>query len=261
MKKIFGLFLAIMLLVPCVLAKDLRFVQVTDVKYDTSAKNEKLKTAVSEINNQKDVDFIVFTGDNIAHPTKKNLKGFLAEAKKLKKPFYVVIGDRDVNKRKDFGKKEFTKYVHRHVCGYKAKTPNYVFERGGVVFLVADGAKEVIPSTTGYYKDDVLEWLDANLSVYSNKPVVILQHFPVVPPAKRETYYTFKSDKYLEILSKHDNVKAVVAGHFGVNNEQTADNIVHISTAPLPYYRIIDLIDYDKDNMTIWAEVKEISNK
>ncbi|MBR6127118.1 hypothetical protein IKQ21_05480, partial [bacterium] len=108
------------------------------------------------------------------------------------------------------------------------------------------------------YKDDVLEWLDAHLVLYSEKPVVILQHFPVVPPAKRETYYTFKSDKYLEVLSKHKNVKAVVAGHFGVNNEQTVNDVVHISTAPLPYYRIIDIIDYDNDNMTIWAEVKEI---
>ncbi|MBR6126357.1 metallophosphoesterase, partial [bacterium] len=144
MKKLFGLFLALMLFIPSVLAKDLRFVQITDVKYDASANNEKLKTAISEVNKQKDVEFIVFTGDNIARPTQKNMKGFISEAKKLKKPFYVVIGDRDVNKRKDFGKKEFTKYVHRHVRGYKAKTPNYIFEKGGGVFMVADGAKEVI---------------------------------------------------------------------------------------------------------------------
>lgn len=256
MKKIFGLFLALILLTPAAFSKDLRFVQVTDVKYDASAKNDSLKSAINAINKEKDVKFVVFTGDNISRPTEKNMKAFLKEAKQLKTPFYVTIGDKDVNKRKDFGKKEFIKCIRRNVWGYKPKTPNYVFERDGVVFMVADGAKEVIPSTTGYYKDDVLEWLDANLDLYKDKPVVILQHFPIVPPSNKETYFTFKADQYLDLLSKHNNVKAVIAGHFGVNKEQDVNGITHVSTAPLPCYRVIDLIDYNSDNMTIWAEVK-----
>ena len=258
MKNILSLFLTLILLSPTVFGKDLRFVQITDVKYDASSKNDTLKTAINTINKERDVNFVVFTGDNIARPKKENLKGFLSEAKKLKAPFYVVVGDKDVNKRKDFGKKEYTKCLKKNIRGYKPKTTNYAFERSGIVFLAADGAKEVIPSTTGYYKDNVLEWLDANLDLYSDKPVVILQHFPIIPPVNKETYYTFKADEYLKVLSKHNNVKAIVAGHFGVNKEDTINGIIHISTAPLPCYRVIDLIDYDSDNMTIWAEVKEI---
>ena len=153
-------------------------------------------------------------------------------------------------------KKDYAKYVHKFARSHKPKTPNYIFEKKGVVFMVADGAKDVIPSRNGFYKDDVLEWMDANLTLYSSKPVIILQHFPVLPPSKRESYYTFKSDKYLDVISKHTNVKAVIAGHFGVNKEENLNGVLHISTAPAPSYRVIDIIDYDTNTPTIWAEVR-----
>ena len=254
-KILFSVLLSFIALQVC--AKDFRFVQVTDLRYSKNIENKSLDNFIADINKQKDVEFVVFTGDNIEKPSKDNLSSFLKKAKKLKVPFYVVIGDKDVNKRKELSKKEYSLYVHKHVRAYKPKTPNYIFEKNGIVFMVADGAKDVIPSTIGYYKDDVLEWVDANLELYPQKPVIILQHFPLIPPAEKESYYTFKSDKYLEILSKHKNVKAIISGHFGVNKEQTVDGIAHVSTAPFPQYRIIDFIDYDTNNPTLWAEIKE----
>ena len=58
------------------------------------------------------------------------------------------------------------------------------------------------------------------------------------------------------MLSKHKNVKAVISGHFGVNKEQIIDGVNHISTAPAPAYRIIDIIDYDTKTPIIWSEVR-----
>lgn len=254
MKKILGLFIIYLLLITPALSKDLRFAQVTDVRWQKD--NTSLQKVVNDINKQKNIDFVIFTGDNIAKPTQENLDSFLNTAKKLKCPFYAVIGDKDVNKRKNLSKKQYAEYLHKHIARYKPKTPNYIFEKKGVVFIVPDGSKDVIPDTIGYYKDDVLEWIDANLDLYSTKPVIILQHFPIVPPAEKEAYYTYKADKYLDMLKKHNNVKAVIAGHFGVNNEQNIDGIEHISTAPAPCYRIIDFIDFDTPTSTLWAEIK-----
>ena len=79
----------------------------------------------------------------------------------------------------------------------------------------------------------------------------------MIPPAEKELYCTYKADKYLEMLSKHKNVKAVVAGQFGVNKEEPVNGISHISTAPIPYYIVIDVIDYDTAQPTIWTEVKQ----
>ena len=255
MKKLLGLIFCFILINSSVSAKDMRFAQVTDVRY-TKANPDALNKVINEINRQNDIEFVVFTGDNINHPNTEELTSFLDEAKKLNCPFYIAIGDKDVNKRKELSKKQYAIFVKEHVKKYKYSTPNYLFVRKGLVFIVSDGAKDVIPSTTGYYRDEVIDWIDANLDLYKKKKVVILQHFPIVPPSDKETYYTYKSENYLEMLKNHKNVIAVVAGHFGVNKEEIKDGITHISTAPAPTYRVIDIMNYDTDMPTIWAQVK-----
>lgn len=258
MNKFASLFLIYTLFVSQVFAKDFRFVQITDVRYDKNADIQVLPNVIKEINTEKNVQFVVFTGDNIVKPDKEQLKAFLSEVKKLNRPFYIVAGDKDLNKRRELGKKEYANYIKKTVRGHKYDSTNYIFMKNGLVFIVVDGAKDVIPSTIGYYKDNTLEWIDANLDLYANKNVIILQHFPIVPPSKRESHYTYKADKYLEVIKKHPNVKAIVTGHFGVNKEDIINGVSHISTAPIPYYRVIDVIDYETKNPTIWTEVKEV---
>ena len=240
--------------VPCC-AKDLRFVQISDVRFSAGS-NNALSSVIRDVNKLKDVDFVVFTGDNIENPSTENLLAFLNSAKKLKYPYYIVLGDKDVNKHKNLSKKQYAKLLKKHIRCYKPETTNYVFAKKGVVFFVLDGTKDVIPSTNGYYKDDVLEWFDANLDLYPNKNIFIFQHFPVVQPTNNENYMTFKPEGYLAILEKHKNIKAIFSGHYGVNDEKNVDGVVHITTAPIPQYRIIDIIDVDTKNPTVWAEVK-----
>ena len=258
MKKLLGFLLVYFLVASNVLANDLKFVQITDVRYSKENNSDTLKKVIKDVNKQKHIDFVVFTGDNLEKPSKKNLKDFISAAKKLHKPFYVVIGDKDVNKYKDLSKVDFQKYLQKKVHNVKSKNLNYAFERHGVVFFVVDGAKDVIPGTNGYFKDDTVDWVDKNLDLYPRKNVVILQHFPLVAPEENEGYRTFKPEKYIDVLHRHNNVKAVIAGHFGVNKEETVDGIVHISTSPIPNYRIIDIIDCNSQNPTIWAEVRNL---
>ena len=239
-------------------ANDLRFVQVTDVRYNSAEDNGTFAKTIQDINKQKDVKFVVFTGDNINKPDKNDLSAFLKEAKKLNCPFYMVIGDKDVNKHKEMSKKQYIKEIQHHMRKYKFEHPSYAFESDGVVFIVVDGSKDVIPGTNGYFKEDVLTWLENELAMHSTQNVIILQHFPLIPPSNKETYYTFKPENYLKILHNNKNVKAVISGHFGVNNEQNVDGVAHISTSPIPYYRIIDVMDCDSTNPTIWAELKEV---
>ena len=239
-------------------AKDVRFVQVSDVRFSDTENSQILDKIIKDINRQKDVEFVVFTGDNIEKPSSTLLEGFLNEIKKLKYPYYIVIGDKEVNKHKNLSKVEYTKILKKNIRKYQPELPYYTFEKSGVIFIVMDGAKDVIPSTNGYYKDSILEWLSDELNKYPGKNVIILQHFPIVAPVERETYYTFKPEKYLQIIAEHKNVKAIFAGHFGVNSEQKIGNIEHITTSGMPYYRIIDIIDSDTDNPTIWAQLKKV---
>lgn len=257
MKKFLLTFFALILATISSFAKDMRFVQVDAALY-SSSNQEQFKTLINKINNEKNVEFVVFTGDNISRPNQKYLEDFIKDSKTLKAPFYVVLGNKDLNKQKSLGKSEYMEYLGRNLKFYKKiNKPCYTFEKNKWVFVVVDGAKEVIPSSNGYYKAETLDWLSEQLNLYKNKKVVLIQHFPLIPPAQKETKLTYKADEYLEFLSNYNNVKAVISGNFNTNNEQLVNNVLHISTANAPQYRIIDILDYETETPTIWSTIKD----
>ena len=94
--------------------------------------------------------------------------------------------------------------------------------------------------------------------MYPKKNIVIFQHFPLIPPTDNENYYTFKPEPYLKLIKEHENIKAVISGHFGVNQEQTVDKVLHISTAPAPEYRVIDMLDCTSKHPEFWAQIKNV---
>lgn len=257
MKKIFGLLVLFMLTTLTAYSKDMRFIQVDGALYN-SKEPSKFEALIEKINAEKNVEFVVFTGNNIHKPSIIELKSFLKKAKKLKRPYYVVLGQKDINKQKKLDKNVYMKIVRKNNRTHRMiYSPNYSFTKKGITFIVADGSKEVIPTSIGYYKEDVILWLDDQLDDNEDKNVIILQHYPLIPPSKKETHHTYKADEYLKLLSEHNNVKAVIAGHFNINNEQNVNGIIHISTKEAPKYRIIDILDYETKNPTFWSTIKE----
>ena len=102
MNKFLTLLAIILLSINSIQAKDMRFIQVDSALYNSSDK-QKFENLITKINNEKDFEFVIFTGNNIYKPEQSELKAFLKDAKKLKKPFYVVLGQKDVNKKKNLG--------------------------------------------------------------------------------------------------------------------------------------------------------------
>jgi predicted MPP superfamily phosphohydrolase len=261
MKKLYGFLITFIFFSICsAFSDDMKIVQVDNLMF--SASNPKsLKTLehlIQDINKQKNVDFVVFSGNNIAKPNVNDLEVFLVNAKKLKSPYYIILGNKDVNKYKNLGKEDYVKLLQKNVKTHKKITsPNYVFEKNKLIFIVVDGSKEVLPSSIGYYKTDVLDWLEEQLIKYNDRKIIILQHFPLIPPAKRESHYTFKADEYLELLSAHDNVLAVISGHFGTNKEQEHGGIMHLSAPGVPSYKIIEILDYDSEKPEFWSITKQ----
>ena len=247
MKKLLVFLCVFLALTISAYSADMRFIQVDSALYNNNSASN-FTQMIDKINQEKNIEFIVFTGNNIASPDKTELESFLNCAKKIKKPIYIVLGQKDVNKQKEMSKKEYMKLVQKRIKTHKnIEQPNYIFIKKDVVFMVVDGSKDVIPTSMGYYKEDVLKWLDTQLCKYKNKNVVIFQHYPVVPPCKKESLYTYKAEDYMKVLQKHANVKAVISGHFNTNNEQQVNNIVHISTQNAPTYRIIDMVNYEAE--------------
>ena len=237
-------------------AFDIKFIQVDSVKYSPNVETstENFDNLINEINKEKNVSFVVFTGDNLAKSNKVSLESFLKKANKLNIPYYIALGHKDLNKRNGLSQNAYMKLAHKYNKNI-SETSNYTFKKKNVLFIVANGAKEFIPTPFGYYREDVIKWVDEILTKNKNKNVVILQHFPIYPPAENEVFYTYKASDYMDVINNHQNVKAVVSG-FKINAENDINGVKHITTAEFPQYRIIEIIDSETVNPTIWSTLK-----
>ncbi len=271
MKKAILTFLSILLFQTCTFAFEsaIKFVQVTDVHFeaDKPYKVKVLEETVKDINNLKNLSFVVFTGDNLNNPNSEDLDDFVKIINKLKVPYYIALGDHDVAKGKNLSKDRYAEIIRENNILWFRRSWNYSFSKKGYKFLVVDGAKEVIPGSVGYYRADAREWLDKQLSKNSKRPVVILQHYPVMDmkafgTGKLKTHRTYQPEKYFEVLDKHTNVLAVLSGHFHVNAEEMRNGVYHISTPTLmglPHqYKIIDIISKEGLSPIIYTQLKEV---
>lgn len=264
LNKISMFLLIVLCFTPSVLARDLKFVQVTDSHFSSlnggGYPQKVLERTIKDINSIPDVDFVVFTGDNIDTANSDDLKKFLKIANHLKCPYYTVIGNHEVFKSQHFDKIDYMRTVSKYSKNCHYKKPNYVFKKKGVVFIVVDGAKEVIPGPAGYYKKDTLKWLNKKLTKYGDKNVIILQHFPLVPPYYNRTHVTYNTIDYEAMLKKHPNVVAIVSGHYHANGETMKDGIYHVSTPSLlsapNEYKVIDVSNKGKNECKIYTQLR-----
>ena len=248
-------------------ANNIRFIQITDAHMSLGSEYSQrvLKSAVKDINSQNEIAFVVFTGDNIDEAKAENLRQFVEIVSKLKIPYYVTVGNHDVFKSNDLSKVKYYEILREKHFFYPQRNQNYKFKKNGFVFLIVDGAKEIIPGPSGYYKEDTLKWINNMLSKNSRRPVVIFQHFPLEYPSEYsvKSHKTYKAEEYQKILQKHNNVLAIVSGHLHMNGETMKDGIYHISTPSLltlpNSYKIIDIVTTKGFSPIIYTQLKEFT--
>ena len=265
MFKNFVIALFSFLAIQCVAAAStVKFVQVTDAHFNMEEpyRQEVLKAAVDTINKEKGISFVMFTGDNIDKPNEKDLAEFVRNVNKLNVPYYIVIGNHDVYKNGGLSKKRYIEVIHENNMFYRFRKPNYLFKKNGYVFIVADGAKEVIPGAIGYFKEDTMKWLEKKLRKYRKSNVVIFQHYPLVPIKEHVSHRVYNKDEYLELLDKQDNVVSVIAGHIHTNGEIMRNGVYHITTPSLlndPHsYKVITISTTRGYSPMVFTELKEV---
>ena len=259
--KLTYLLLIISLSIQVSYAKDLRIVQVTDV----NIKNEDvslIKKTVADINTLKDVDMVVFTGDNMSEISYENFYDYLMELKKLKTRYYIISGEKDLFYHGGFGKREFCKMVFHFTKYMHSFKPRFVVKKKGYAVLFEDGSKQYIPGPNGYFSDEYIAKLDKRLTKYKNKKVVIVQHYPLLDHPDRPSKNTYNRENYLNMLKSHNNVVTIIAGHFDLNDEQYVDGIYHIITPSLTSntYKIID-IKSDKNETTVFTQLRKVESE
>ena len=58
-------------------------------------------------------------------------------------------------------------------------------------------------------------------------------------------------------MKNYKNVKAIFAGNFNENSEKEVNDILHVTTANAPKYRVVDVMDCESENPTFWSNIKE----
>lgn len=224
-----------------------RFAQISDVHLHDSAANrgsrmlahsaELLKDAVAQINEQGNVDFVVFTGDMIDIPSVNLLKQFLSIVDNLKPQWFWTTGNHDVggivrpvgvlkllNENKPPSASDDIDRTY-----YSLKVKNFVF-------LFMDGVMANKITANGLFSAEQLRWLEAQLKANKDSYVVIFQHYPLVEPFQSKTHYVMNAQQYLNILDKHNNVVAVISGHYHAAKVKMRNNVAHISSPSLIQY-------------------------
>ena len=75
--------------------------------------------------------------------------------------------------------------------------------------------------------------MEQTLTKFKDKKVIIFQHFPIIPPSESETKQTVKAENYLNVISKHNNILAIVSGHYQEEDIKEVNGIKHISIGSL----------------------------
>ena len=263
-KNIIITLLSLILLQTTVSAEAIKFVQVTDAHFKTNDeyRAEVLKETVKAINKEKDISFVIFTGDNIDSQKSEYITEFVQIINKLHVPYYLVIGNHDVFKNNGLSKIQYLEIVHDNNLLYIHTKPNYVFKKNGYVFIVVDGAKEVIPGANGYYKQDTLAWLEKQLDKHKKDKVVIFQHFPLVSNKIVQSHDVYQKEKYLELIDKHNNIISIIAGHLHKNSEIMRNGVYHITSptwlSETPVYKVISISTTKNFSPMVYTELKEV---
>lgn len=226
-------------------SRTLKFIQLSDIHYsvkraDTPYKmlsNTKALTedAVSQINNEKKIKFVIVTGDGIDRPNTESFEQLTEILNTLKSPWYYSIGNHDTTATGSFTKQKLFEELKKNNKNFEFDSTYYTFKpKAGFRVIVLDGARETYHHTSsGTISQEQLCWLDNILEQSKRDTVLIFLHFPLLPPYECKGHQITNADEFQAVLDKYKMPIAIFTGHFHAAKIRTRDNILHVSSPAL----------------------------
>ncbi len=249
----------------------LKLAHLSDIHIDSTSKDSSrrlysssrklFQDAVEQINGVDNIDLVLFSGDSINKPVESDLMKFISIANKLKYPWHASTGNHEIGIKGGLSKSRRISLISKYNKNVNSDKSYYSFSpKKGYLFVVMDGVIDWRVTANGYYHKEELEWLDKELSGNKDSKVIIVQHFPVIEPSKSESHKILNAAEYQQVLNKHNNVIAVLSGHYHAAKIIKSDNKVYVSTPALVEYpnsfRVITISD-KKDKIQIDFDFKE----
>lgn len=247
-------------------AENLSFIHITDVhtpKSDVRTYEGRsfeyaetnFKTAINQIN-KTNTNYVFFTGDSVDQAFEEVFDKFFSYTNDLNKPYFIALGNHDVNTPNGFTKAETLIYL-KNKTRYKQDNANYYVELNDKFLAVMlDGTNDTKIDSRGHFKKKTLKWFEGIINQHPDKYILVFQHFPIVEPAKDNSYFHKHTTKhkrpYIKLLKKYPSIILVSSGHYHVTGEFEKYGCKHFSTPALflkdAYYRIVN-IDYDNNKI------------
>ncbi len=237
-------------------SRTLKFAQISDIHFSTvrddngykllSKTKPLLQDAVCQINNERNLNFVVITGDGIDRPNKDSFLALTDVLNELKYPWYYVLGNHDTTTDGFLTKKNILNLLKEQNPNYTFNSTYYTFKpKAGFRLIFLDGAKNKGISSNGILPEEELCWLDDILKKSKNDVVLIFIHFPLLTPFDSKNHEILNADDFKSVLKKYNMPIAIFSGHYHMTKITKRGNILHVSTPSLAGYpnafRIIEV--------------------
>lgn len=242
-------------------ATSLKFVQISDVHFYTGEDNTSFKLraesdkllddAIQQVNNIPNINFVMFTGDQIDKSFEKELRAFLPHAKNLNYPWYITFGNHDTCIGGYLTPQVYLDMVHKANENFDFKKPYYSFiPQKGYKAIVLDTIIRDRLTSNGRIDEEQLKWFENELDSAGKDTVLIFMHVPIVEPFASAGHRLLNADEVRAVIEKHKNPIAVFQGHYHAAMIKQFDNVLYISTPSLVSYpnafRIITVTNHRK---------------
>lgn len=253
----------------------LKFAQISDAHFYTGEDNttfklraesgKLLEDAINQVNATSNINFVMFTGDQIDKSFEKELSAFLPYAKKLNYPWYITFGNHDTCVGGYLTPQVYLDLVNKAYPQFNYKKPYYSFvPQNGYKVIVLDSIIRDRITSNGLIGEEQLKWLDGELKTAENDVVLIFTHVPIVEPFESNGHKLLNADKVRTTIEKYKNPIGVFQGHYHAAMIKQFDNVLYVSSPSLVSYpnafRVVTITNH-KNKTVFNIEMKETNLK
>jgi outer membrane protein assembly factor BamB/predicted phosphodiesterase len=185
-----------------------KFAQITDTHVGGQTGEEDLRRTVEDLNRQKDIDFVILSGDATEFGADEELKLVKKILDDLKLPLYVIPGNHDSN-WSESGANSF-----RKVFGGET----FFFEHKGYQFVGTTSGPNMRMSPGQIPRENIV-WLDSVFTANPNKdtPLISINHYPL----------DSSLNNWYELVDRLQgrNIQFALCGHGHINKLYNWDDI------------------------------------
>lgn len=252
----------------------LKFIQLSDVHYLENGANTTFKMigesprllndAIEQINEQKDLDFVMITGDLIDKSLEKELKSVLPYLGKLNYPWYFAFGNHDRCVGGYLDTNLYMKMLREANPDYKFNLPYYAFTpKKGYRVIVLDDIITTEITSQGYIDQTQYNWLKKELDKSKKDTVLIFMHVPLIEPFASPNHRLRNASAVMGLIESYKNPIGVFQGHYHATRVEQRGNVLYVNTPALVSYpnafRMVT-VQNCKDKTTFelhWIETRE----